>query len=400
VIWGGRAIDDKRSISLTPSGTQLEMHYTALSFVAPERIRFKYKLEGFDRDWIEAGRRRVAYYTNLPPGRYRFRVVASDNANAWNDASALLDLQLRPHFYQTYWFYVVITFSVLMLALALHRIRVRRLKIRKEELERLVKTRTKDLLETTQELQAANNRQAEFVSGISHGLKTPLTLIRLYGETLLFGSAFPEEVRRDYYQIITRESERLTHLVDNVLDFSRIKRGVKQYSIQEGDMRPAVDETVRAHAQHLRRGGFTVNINFATDLGPVRFDAVALSEVVSNLLDNAAKYCGDKKQISVSLRSDSSAVVLEIEDQGLGIPYSEQERIFEQFYRGSNSTDKGGYGLGLFLVKHIMDAHGGTIDVKSKPGHGSLFRLIFPVNHNGLRRRKLGRERSNGTQDS
>jgi two-component system phosphate regulon sensor histidine kinase PhoR len=101
------------------------------------------------------------------------------------------------------------------------------------------------------------------------------------------------------------------------------------------------------------------------------------------LLDNAAKYCADKKEISVSLQADAANVILEIEDQGIGIPNSEQARIFEQFYRAENSRDIGGHGLGLFLVKHIMDAHGGTIEVKSEPGRGSLFRLIFPINHNG-----------------
>jgi len=246
--------------------------------------------------------------------------------------------------------------------------------------------RVRELEDTARELQEVNRRQVAFVSGISHGLKTPLTLIRLYGETLLYGKGFSEEVRDDYYQIITRESERLTHLVNNVLDFSRINRGLKEYAFQEGDIASAVGETVAISEQHLRRAGFTVHVDIASDLPPVQFDTMALSEVILNLLDNASKYCGDQKQIWVSLRSDISKVVLEVEDHGVGIPGSEHERIFEEFYRSRNSTGKGGYGLGLFLVKHAMDAHGGTIEVKSQVGHGSLFRLGFPLSPNRLER--------------
>ena len=210
-------------------------------------------------------------------------------------------------------------------------------------------------------------------------------MIRLYGETLLYGDEFSIEGRRGFYQIITRESERLTRLVDNVLDFSRIDRGVKRYSFQERDLAAVVSETVQAYAHHLRRAGFTVKVNLSSDLPKIRFDAASLAEVILNLLDNAAKYCNQKKHISVRIRKEIDQVVLEVEDRGIGIPDSEQEKIFEQFYRGAGSEDKGGYGLGLFLVKEIMTAHGGAIEVKSQVGHGSTFRLVFPLSREGTK---------------
>jgi signal transduction histidine kinase/ligand-binding sensor domain-containing protein len=367
-----------------PSGAgKLEFQFTALSFVAPKKVKFKYKLEGFDKNWIDAGTARTAHYTNIPPGNYRFRLMACNNDGLWNETEATFDFYLRPHFYQTYWFDGSIAFGFMLIGIMLHRLRVGTLEKRKMELERLVDQRTQDLLESSRELQDINRRQADFVSGVSHELKTPLTLIRLYGETLLYGDGFSEEMRSSYYQIITRESERLTHLVDNVLDFSRIDRGLKQYAFREGDLAAVVAETIEVHMQHLRRLGFAVEVNLAPDLPPMQFDAGGLSEVVLNLLDNAAKYSGEKKYISVALRAEASDVVLEIEDQGIGIPSSEQEMIFQQFFRGANSAEKGGYGLGLFLVKHIMDAHGAAIEVKSEAGRGSLFRLLFPINHNG-----------------
>jgi ligand-binding sensor domain-containing protein/signal transduction histidine kinase len=384
VVIDGNAFSPRTNIEAPPGGGKLEFQFTALSFVAPKKVRFKYKLEGFDENWIDAGTSRTATYTNIAPGKYRFRVIACNNDGLWNETGASFGFYLRPHFYQTYWFYTSIVVGVLLLGLTFHRLRIRTLENRKTELESLVAGRTRDLLETTRQLEEANRRQADYVSGVSHELKTPLTLIRLYGETLLYGDEFSPEGRRGFYQIITRESERLTRLVDNVLDFSRIDRGVKRYSFQEGDLAPVVSETVEVYARHLRRAGFTVEVSLISDLPPVRFDEASLAEVIFNLLDNAAKYCNQKKHICVRIRKETDHVVLEIEDQGVGIAQSEQEKIFEQFYRSASSADKGGYGLGLFLVKEIMAAHGGAIEVKSQVGHGSTFRLVFPLSKEGL----------------
>ena len=379
----GKSFSPRETAEVAPGARDLEFEFTALSFVAPQKVRFKYKLDGFDREWIDAGTARRARYTNIAPGEYRFRVMACNNDGLWSETGASFAFYLRPRFYQTYWFYTSIAASFVLLGLTLHRIRVRTLEHRKTELERLVDVRTKDLLQTTHQLEEANRRRADFVSGVSHSLKTPLTLIRLYGETLLYGDEFTVEGRRGFYQIIIRESERLTHLVHNVLDFSRIDRDVKQYSFQEGDLASIVRESVEVYAQHLRRAGFTIDVDLAADLPRIRLDAASLAEVVLNLLDNAAKYCNGRKHISVRLKLETPNAVLEVEDQGIGIPDSEQERIFDQFYRGPNAVAKGGYGLGLFLVKNIMGAHGGMIEVKSQSGQGSTFRLVFPLGQNG-----------------
>ncbi|HZI50047.1 MAG TPA: ATP-binding protein [Pyrinomonadaceae bacterium] len=379
----GKSFSPREPAEVAPGAGDLEFKFTALSFVAPQKVRFKYKLDGFDREWIDAGTTRTVRYTNIGPGQYRFRVMACNNDGKWNETGASFGFYLRPRFYQTYWFYTFIAVSFVLLGLTLHRIRVRTLEHRKTELERLVDVRTKDLLQTTRQLEEANRRRADFVSGVSHALKTPLTLIRLYGETLLYGDEFSAEGRRSFYQIIIRESERLTHLVHNVLDFSRIDRDVKQYSFQQGDLTAVVSESVEVYAQHLRRAGFTIEVDLAADLPIMRFDPASLAEVILNLLDNAAKYSNGRKHISVHLGLETPNAVLKIEDQGIGIPESEQERIFEQFYRGPNAAAKGGYGLGLFLVKKIMTAHGGTIEVKSEAGQGSTFRLVFPLTRNG-----------------
>lgn len=224
-----------------------------------------------------------------------------------------------------------------------------------------------------------NRLRSDFVSGISHELKTPLTLVRLYTETLLEGDRFPEEERRGFYQIILRESERLTHLVERALDSGRVDRREKQYHFEEGDLATSIAQTVQVYGEYLQRRGFSVEASLAPSLPPVVFDPDAVAQAVVNLLDNAAKYSGNSKFVGVRLLSEDSAVVFEVEDRGIGIPGEEQDKIFQQFYRSGAGSGKGGYGLGLFLVRHIMEAHRGHVEVHSAAGQGSRFRLVFPL---------------------
>ena len=224
-----------------------------------------------------------------------------------------------------------------------------------------------------------NQVRADFVGAVSHELKTPLTVIRLYGETLLEDDDFSAAQRREMYHIITRESDRLTQLIDKVLAFSKIDRGEKQYHLRQADLAPVVSRTVGTYEQFLKRRGFAVETQLAAELPPVRFDEDAVSQALVNLLDNAAKYSGDSKSIAVRTYASGGCAVLEVEDHGIGIPPEEQKKIFERFYRVGNAVAKGGYGLGLYLVRHIMEAHQGSVELESEPRRGSRFRLLFPL---------------------
>jgi signal transduction histidine kinase len=224
-----------------------------------------------------------------------------------------------------------------------------------------------------------NQLRADFVGAVSHELKTPISVIRLYGETLLDDDDFTAAQRREFYQIITRESDRLTQLIEKVLAFSKIDRGDKQYHLKPADLAPVISRTVETYEQYLTRRGFSVETRLAAQLPPVSFDADAVSQALVNLLDNAAKYSGESRSIAVRSYAANGCAVLEVEDHGIGIPREEQEKIFQRFYRVGNAVAKGGYGLGLYLVRHIMDAHKGKVELESEPQRGSRFRLIFPV---------------------
>ena len=223
--------------------------------------------------------------------------------------------------------------------------------------------------------------KTEFVHNISHELKTPLTLIRLYGETLQYKKSLSEEEKDDAYEIITKESERLSHLINNVLDFSRIEMGRKEFDFKKGDLAQVVRDTLESYRYHLEKKGFTIHKKIATDIPEMIFDDEAIASVLINLLSNALKFSPDEKKVIVRLFRDNGQVVLQVQDKGIGISQKELSRIFDRFYRsrGEAVAEAKGSGLGLTLVKHITEAHGGRVDVESRPGEGTTFSIILPI---------------------
>ncbi len=220
--------------------------------------------------------------------------------------------------------------------------------------------------------------RSDFLTGVSHELKTPLTLMTLHAETLLANEELSEEERRNCCQVICREGGRLNQMITNLLHLSRMEKAKLDYKISEGDLVPVVERTAGICSEWLGRQGFSIRVDIGRDLPLVRFDPEKVSQVLLNLVDNARKYSGESRSIEIRLGSEGSDVFLEVRDFGLGIPAEEHQRVFEKFYRASNAGEKGGSGLGLYLARDIMAAHGGRIELESEVDRGSCFRLVFP----------------------
>lgn len=223
--------------------------------------------------------------------------------------------------------------------------------------------------------------KTEFVANVSHELKTPLSLIRLFGETLLLERVSRPEQRSRYYQIIARESERLGHLIANVLSFAGIEAGKKTYELLPCDLGEAVRETYDSYRFHLEEKGFEHRLEIEPDLPRVRADPDAVAQALINLLENAVKYSPREKTVRVSVRSGDGAVRISVEDRGVGISPRDQARVWEEYYRTreARALATRGSGLGLSLVRHIVRAHGGRVELESSPGQGSTFTLVFPA---------------------
>jgi signal transduction histidine kinase len=223
--------------------------------------------------------------------------------------------------------------------------------------------------------------KSDFVSNVSHELRTPLSLIRLYAETLEMGRLKSADKYQEYYSIIRKESERLTALINNILDFSRIEAGRKEYDFRQTDMRELVRNTLESYRYQIEQSGFAFEEKIAEDVPPLSVDREAMARSLLNLVNNALKYSQDQKYIGVNLFRDNGSVKLEVVDHGIGIPQGEQQKIFDKFYRVGDPLvhNTKGSGLGLSLVRHIVQAHGGEVLVDSVPGRGSKFTINLPV---------------------
>lgn len=229
--------------------------------------------------------------------------------------------------------------------------------------------------------------KSDFVANVSHELRTPLALIRLYAETLELGRLSSPEKREEYYRIIRKESERLTALINNILDFSRIEAGRKEYDFRDTNLAELVRATLEAYRFQIEQHGFAFQEKIEEDVLPVRVDREAIARSLVNLINNAIKYSPNEKYLGVKLYRTNGTVKLEVEDRGIGIPRGEQTRIFDKFYRVGDPLvhNTKGSGLGLSLVQHIVQAHGGKVSVESAPGKGSRFTIALPVDPNAGR---------------
>jgi two-component system phosphate regulon sensor histidine kinase PhoR len=229
----------------------------------------------------------------------------------------------------------------------------------------------------------ANELKSEFISNVSHELKTPLSIISMFGEMLAHGRTKGPEQATEYADIIWRESVRLGRLIDNVLDFAKIERGKSVYEFADTDAGEVVERAIDLVGRRLTSADMSVDVDIEPDLPLVQLDANAFTLAVMNLIDNATKYAADGKKIELTLRREGEQLVLTVRDFGPGIDPEEQEQIFERFYRARAVRLKPirGSGIGLALVRHIARAHHGDVSVESAPGKGSIFRLWLPIEH-------------------
>lgn len=223
--------------------------------------------------------------------------------------------------------------------------------------------------------------RSQFAASVSHELKTPLTSIRMFAETVRLGRVKDEAARDEYLDTIINESERLSRLLNNVLDVSKIEQGKKLYRPRPQALGPILRAAVRTMDYPLRQQDFSLALAIDDDLPDVRVDADALEQAVLNLIGNAIKYSGSSREIGLELGREGSWAVVRVTDRGVGIPPGERQRIFEKFYRVPSPENRQvpGTGLGLALVAHFAREHGGRIEVDSEPGRGSTFALYLPL---------------------
>lgn len=228
--------------------------------------------------------------------------------------------------------------------------------------------------------------KSDFISNVSHELKTPLSIISMFGEMLAMGRARSTDQAAEYAEIIRRESVRLSRLIDNVLDFAKIERGVDVYEFaDEEDFAAVLERALEISDHRFDRAEMELTVDIEPDLPPVRMDANAMTLAILNLVDNAIKYAAAGGRLEIALRRRGDGIELEVRDFGPGIDPDEKEDVFERFYRARSVrlAPIRGSGIGLALVKHIAEGHGGRIEVDTALGQGCAFRLWIPAGSEG-----------------
>lgn len=409
-VVDGRPVTAAGMVSLPPDARRLELHYAALTYVAPDAVRFRYRLEGFDRDWVEAGARRTAYYTGVPPGRYRFHVIASNADGVWNEDGSSLPVEIVPRFVQTVWFPLLVVAAIVLLVLGYHLRRVHTMRAREAELVALVDQRTRDirlaleeahaardvaesqgrlLADALVDAEAASRAKSTFLANVSHELRTPLNAIIGFAHVLQTSAATRlDEKQRKFLDNIALSGEHLLRLINEILDLAKIEAGKITFEPDEVDVASLLESVA-----HTARGlqverGIDVEVIVADGVSTVVADPTKLKQIVFNLVSNAAKFSPPSSIVRIDARplgpSDSplgrAAVAISVSDKGIGIDPRYHEEIFEEFRQLAAGTEKpSGTGLGLALVRKFVEIHQGIVQVSSDPGAGSTFTVILPV---------------------
>jgi signal transduction histidine kinase/ligand-binding sensor domain-containing protein/ActR/RegA family two-component response regulator len=378
-LLDGQAIPENATVPV--GGGNLEFHFAALSYVDPENVNYKFMLEGYDKEWTFAGGRQHAYYTNLPPGSYRFRVTASNNDGVWNEEGAYFPLTLKPRFYQTGLFKFLCfigTMTVVLAGLMIHRVNNRRLISQVEARTRELRE-AKEMAESSMRVaESATRAKSEFLANMSHEIRTPLNGI--LGSLELTRQAKLGANELELLDMASGSATHLLSLVNELLDFSRIEAGRMELSRQVFQLAEAVGEVKSILAGRAREKGLELSCQAAPGLPEyVIGDPTRLKQVLLNLIGNAIKFTETGWiEVTAEVEKDlGSEIEIKfcVADTGIGVAPEYHQVIFESFTQADNSITRkyGGAGLGLAISTRLVSLMRGRMWLQSEAGHGSKF---------------------------
>lgn len=363
----GKSIFCTKELTLTWWDKTFSLEFSALHYANPLGNKYKYRLVGYDKEWIQVdASRRTVWYSNLPSGKYRFEVFASNSDGVWSDNPAVLEITILPPWWLTWWaigFYIIVGFLIVLFVI----------KYIASKLE----------LKKNEEIHQA---KLKFFTEISHEFRTPLTLIIDPLEKIISGQLTMDTIRQ-YSVVMQRNAKHLLALINQLLDFRKLESSQLTLKIQKTDFvnfTKALASSFNVLAQQRNIRFEVVSEIDSCELG---FDSSKINMVLSNLISNAFKFTPDGGEIIVKIEKaskSSDGVIIRVSDSGKGIPKDDQTKIFDMFYQSDKNTTswQASSGIGLALTKELVLLHKGTITVQSEVGKGTSFTVFLPVNEN------------------
>jgi signal transduction histidine kinase/ligand-binding sensor domain-containing protein/DNA-binding response OmpR family regulator len=367
-----KAISESDEIVLPPGKNVFSIEFAALNFFHPEKNEYKYRLEGFNSEWLPADNKsRKVTFTNLDPGDYIFTVKAANNDGFWNEEGVSLRIKVLPPFWKTrtaFVLYVILVISGLLIT--------RRLIQQREQMKYAIERERQESLR----MHELDMMKIKFFTNVSHEFRTPLTLILTPLEKMMKQAQEPEQ--KNQFLLIQRNARRLLSLVNQLLDFRKLEVQQVRFTPFEGDIIKFIKDTVYSFSDLSEKKNIRLDFHSSLSSLETIFDQDKLEKILFNLLSNAFKFTPEQGTVTVDVAFDDEKWLrIQVKDTGIGIPADKQEKIFDRFFQNDlpKSMVNQGSGIGLSITKEFVRIHGGTIAVTSQPGRGSCFAVRIPV---------------------
>ena len=369
-------ISELKELNLSYNENDLRFDYVGLHYGDPAKNHYKYMLEGFDKDWVDAGTQRNATYTNLDAGEYIFRVTACNAAGVWNEEDASLKIIIPPPFWATWWAYSFYVLIGLVVLYSIRRYELNRTHLKNQH--KLDEVKLKEREET-------DKMKSRFFANISHEFRTPLTLILGPSENII--TEAPSENATKQAGAIKRNANRLLALINQLLDLSKLEAGKLELKASKYNIVSFIKGTTMSFESVAEGKDITLKVIPDREQIDLFFDKEKMTKIMTNLLSNAFKFTQKGGNITVSINEGDNAVRIKVKDTGQGIPEEELPKLFDRFYQvdSSQTREHEGTGIGLALTKELVELHRGTISVDSKLNEGTEFTIELPVGRSHLK---------------